>query len=74
MAGVVWRSLTAPAMFARACGKADTGRRLGSPVREPECASRSWAGGRAVLTGVPLNAALGLWWGCHPVSVLILVL
>jgi hypothetical protein len=64
LAGIVWTSVTAAAMFALAAGKARVGRALDSPVLRTE--------GRvtmidailaaAVLAGLVLNAVLGWWW------------
>jgi divalent metal cation (Fe/Co/Zn/Cd) transporter len=64
LAGIVWTSVTAAAMFALAAGKARAGRALDSPVLRTE--------GRvtmidailaaAVLAGLVLNAVLGWWW------------
>jgi divalent metal cation (Fe/Co/Zn/Cd) transporter len=63
-AGIAWTAITAAVMSALAAGKARTGAALGNPVLSAE--------GRvtlidavlaaAVLTGLVLNAAAGLWW------------
>jgi divalent metal cation (Fe/Co/Zn/Cd) transporter len=72
--GIAWTAVTAAAMFALAAGKAGTGRALGNPVLRTE--------GRvtlvdailamAVLTGLVLNAAAGLWWA-DPLAALLIV-
>ncbi len=64
VAGIVWTGLTAAVMFSLAAAKASTGRALNNPVLQTE--------GRvtlidavlasAVLAGLALNAALGVWW------------
>lgn len=62
--GIGWTAVTAAVMFALAAGKARTGAALDNPVLRAE--------GRvtrvdallavAVLTGLVLNSAAGLWW------------
>jgi divalent metal cation (Fe/Co/Zn/Cd) transporter len=72
--GIVWTAVTSAAMFALAAGKARTGRALGNKVLATE--------GRvtlvdailavAVLAGLVLNAAAGLWWA-DPLAALVIV-
>ena len=73
-AGAVWLAVTALAMFALAYGKADTGRRLENIVLRTEARITLIDGAlaTAVLVGVVLNAAAGLWWA-DPVAALVLV-
>ena len=74
VAGAVWLAVTALAMFALAYGKADTGRRLKNIVLRTEARITLVDGvlATAVLAGVVLNAAAGLWWA-DPVAALVLV-
>ena len=74
VAGAVWLAVTALAMFALAYGKADTGRRLDNIVLRTEARITLIDGAlaTAVLVGVLLNAAAGLWWA-DPVAALVLV-
>ena len=64
LVGIAWLALTVAAMFALAAGKARTGRRLGSRVLETEARVTAIDGylAAAVLAGLVLNAAAGLWW------------
>jgi divalent metal cation (Fe/Co/Zn/Cd) transporter len=73
-AGIAWTAITAAVMSALAYGKTHTGTALDNPVLSTE--------GRvtlidailaaAVLTGLALNAALGLWWA-DPLTSYVLV-
>jgi divalent metal cation (Fe/Co/Zn/Cd) transporter len=62
--GIVWLALTAVAMFGLAAGKAKTGKQLGNRVLQTEARVTLIDGylALAVLTGLILNAAAGLWW------------
>jgi len=72
--GIAWTAVTAAAMFALAAAKARTGRALANQVLITE--------GRvtlvdailavAVLAGLALNAAAGLWWA-DPLAALVIV-
>jgi divalent metal cation (Fe/Co/Zn/Cd) transporter len=64
VAGIVWTTVTAVAMFALAAGKARTGRALGNSVLSTEGRLTAIDGilAVAVLLGLVLNAALGWWW------------
>ena len=61
--GIAWTAVTAAVMFALAAGKARTGRALGNPVLETEGRVTLIDGilAAAVLLGLALNAATGLW-------------
>ncbi len=61
--GIAWTAVTAAAMFALAVGKARTGRALGNPVLQTEGRVTLIDGilATAVLLGLVLNAAAGLW-------------
>jgi divalent metal cation (Fe/Co/Zn/Cd) transporter len=61
--GIAWTAVTAAAMFALAVGKASTGRALGNPVLQTEGRVTLIDGilATAVLLGLVLNAAAGLW-------------
>ena len=61
--GIAWTAVTAAAMFALAVGKARTGRALGNPVLQSEGRVTLIDGilATAVLLGLVLNAAAGLW-------------
>lgn len=74
VAGAVWLGVTALAMVALAYGKADTGKRLDNLVLRTEARITLIDGvlATAVLVGVVLNAAAGLWWA-DPVAALVLV-
>ena len=63
-AGIVWTAATGVAMFALAAGKARTGRALNNPVLTAEGRVTVVDGvlAIAVLVGLVLNAAYGLWW------------
>ena len=63
-AGIVWTALTAAAMFGLAAGKARTGAALDNPVLKTEGHVTLIDGllATAVLLGLILNAAWGLWW------------
>jgi divalent metal cation (Fe/Co/Zn/Cd) transporter len=62
--GVVWTAVTAGVMFVLAYGKRVTGRALDNPVLVTEGRVTMIDGilALAVLTGLALNAACGLWW------------
>lgn len=62
--GIAWTAVTAVAMFALAYGKARTGAALGNPVLATEGRVTTVDGilAAAVLLGLALNAAFGLWW------------
>ena len=64
LVGIAWLALTVAAMFALAAGKARTGRRLGNRVLQTEARVTAIDGylAAAVLAGLVLNAAAGLWW------------
>ncbi len=72
--GIAWTALTAAAMFALAAGKARTGRALGNPVLTTEGRVTLVDGilAVAVLAGLVLNAAAGLWWA-DPAAALVIV-
>jgi divalent metal cation (Fe/Co/Zn/Cd) transporter len=62
--GIVWITLTAVVMFGLAAGKAKTGKQLGNRVLQTEAGVTLIDGylALAVLAGLILNAAAGLWW------------
>ena len=62
--GIAWTGVTAVAMFTLAEGKARTGRELANPVLRTEGRVTTIDGilATAVLLGLVLNAAAGLWW------------
>jgi divalent metal cation (Fe/Co/Zn/Cd) transporter len=62
--GIIWTAATGVVMFARAAGKARTGRALDNPVLRTEGRVTMIDGilAVAVLAGLVLNAALGWWW------------
>lgn len=62
--GVVWTGVTAIVMFALSAGKARTVRALHNPVllTEGRVTTIDALLARAVLFGLALNAAFGLWW------------
>jgi divalent metal cation (Fe/Co/Zn/Cd) transporter len=64
LAGVIWTAVTAAVMFALAAGKARIGAVLGNPVLTTEGRVTLIDGllATAVLLGLVLNAAVGLWW------------
>jgi divalent metal cation (Fe/Co/Zn/Cd) transporter len=72
--GIVWTAVTAAAMFALAAGKARTGKALGNPVLTTEGRVTLVDGilAAAVLAGLVLNAAAGLWWA-DPLAALVIV-
>ena len=72
--GIVWLAATVLIMFALAAGKRDTGERLGNTVLRTEARVTLIAAlAAAVLAGVTLNAAVGLWWA-DPLSSLVILL
>ena len=72
--GIAWTAVTAVAMFALAAGKARAGRELGNPVLATEGRVTLVDGilAAAVLAGLVLNAAAGLWWA-DPLAALVIV-
>jgi divalent metal cation (Fe/Co/Zn/Cd) transporter len=72
--GIVWLALTAVAMFGLAAGKAKTGGQLGNRVLQTEARVTLIDGylALAVLAGLILNAAAGLWWA-DPLAGLVIV-
>ncbi|MEV5952931.1 cation transporter [Streptomyces sp. NPDC051987] len=62
--GIGWTAVTAVVMFALAAGKARTGSALDNPVLRTEGRVTLIDGllAAAVLAGLVLNAAAGLWW------------
>jgi divalent metal cation (Fe/Co/Zn/Cd) transporter len=62
--GIRWTGVTAVVMFALAVAKSRTGRALQNPVLRAEGKVTLIDGvlATAVLLGLVLNAALGLWW------------
>jgi divalent metal cation (Fe/Co/Zn/Cd) transporter len=62
--GIFWTAVTAAVMFTLAAGKAHTGRALNNPVLQTEGRVTFIDGllATAILTGLALNAAAGLWW------------
>jgi len=72
--GIAWTAVTAAVMFALAAGKARTGRELGNPVLATEGRVTLVDGilAAAVLVGLVLNAAAGLWWA-DPLAALVIV-
>lgn len=62
--GIAWTAVTAAVMFALAAAKARTGRALDNPVLTTEGRVTFVDGilAAAVLLGLVLNAAVGLWW------------
>lgn len=74
VAGIVWLSMTAVAMFALAAGKAVTGRKLGNRVLQTEARVTLIDGylAVAVLLGLMLNAVFGWWWA-DPAAAFVIV-
>jgi len=72
--GIIWAAVTAMAMFGLAAGKARTGKALGNPVLATEGRVTLVDGilAVAVLIGLVLNAAAGLWWA-DPLAALVIV-
>jgi cation efflux family protein len=72
--GIAWTAATAAAMFGLAAGKARTGRALGNPVLITEGRVTLVDGilAIAVLAGIALNAAAGVWWA-DPLAALVIV-
>ena len=72
--GIAWTAVTAAVMFGLAAGKARTGRALGNPVLVTEGRVTLVDGilAVAVLAGLVLNAAAGLWWA-DPLAALVIV-
>jgi divalent metal cation (Fe/Co/Zn/Cd) transporter len=74
LAGIVWLALTVVGMFVLAAAKHRTGRALGNRVVQTEARVTLIDGllAAAVLLGLTLNAAAGLWWG-DPAAALVIV-
>lgn len=74
LAGIVWLALTAAAMFVFAAAKYRTGRALGNRVVQTEARVTLIDGllATAVLLGLILNAAAGLWWA-DPAAAFVIV-
>ncbi|HTZ29397.1 MAG TPA: cation transporter [Streptosporangiaceae bacterium] len=72
--GIAWTAVTAAAMFALAAAKAGTGRALANQVLITEGRVTLVDGilAVAVLAGLVLNAAAGLWWA-DPLAALVIV-
>lgn len=72
--GIAWTAVTAAVMFALAAGKARTGQALGNPVLVTEGRVTLVDGilAAAVLVGLVLNAAAGVWWA-DPLAALVIV-
>ena len=72
--GIAWTAATAMAMVALAAGKARTGKALSNPVLLTEGRVTLVDGilAVAVLAGLALNAAAGLWWA-DPLAALVIV-
>jgi divalent metal cation (Fe/Co/Zn/Cd) transporter len=72
--GIGWTAATAAVMFALAAGKARTGKALGNLVLATEGRVTLVDGilAVAVLLGLVLNAAAGLWWA-DPLAALVIV-
>ncbi len=72
--GIVWLAVTVVVMFALAAGKRDVGLRLENPVLQTEARVTVVDGAlaAAVLLGVILNSAAGLWWA-DPVAALVIL-
>lgn len=72
--GIAWTAVTSAAMFALATGKSRTGRALGSQVLITEGRVTLVDGilALAVLAGLALDAAAGLWWA-DPLAALVIV-
>jgi divalent metal cation (Fe/Co/Zn/Cd) transporter len=72
--GIVWTAITVLAMFALAAGKARTGREIDNAVLLAEGRVTLVDGilAVAVLAGLLLNAAAGLWWA-DPIAALVIV-
>lgn len=74
LAGIVWLALTAAAMFVLADAKRRTGDALGNRVLQTEARVTLIDGllATAVLLGLTLNAATGLWWA-DPAAAFVIV-
>jgi divalent metal cation (Fe/Co/Zn/Cd) transporter len=74
LVGIVWLALTAAAMFVLAAAKHRTGRALGNRVIQTEARVTLIDGllATAVLLGLTLNAAAGLWWA-DPAAAFVIV-
>jgi len=72
--GIVWLALTCVVMFVLAYGKGRTGRALGNPVLQKEAKVTVVDGllAAAVLVGLVLDAAFGLWWA-DPLAAFVIV-
>jgi divalent metal cation (Fe/Co/Zn/Cd) transporter len=74
LVGIVWLALTAASMFLLAAAKHRTGRALGNRVVQTEARVTLIDGllAAAVLLGLTLNAAAGLWWA-DPAAAFVIV-
>ena len=74
LTGIVWLALTAAAMFVLAAAKHRTGCALGNRVVQTEARVTLIDGllATAVLLGLTLNAAAGLWWA-DPAAAFVIV-
>jgi divalent metal cation (Fe/Co/Zn/Cd) transporter len=74
LVGIVWLALTAAAMFGLAAAKHRTGRDLGNRAVQTEARVTLIDGllATAVLLGLTLNAAVGLWWA-DPAAAFVIV-
>ena len=74
LVGIVWLALTAAAMFVLAAAKHRTGLALGNRVVQTEARVTLIEGllATAVLLGLTLNAAAGLWWA-DPAATFVIV-
>ncbi|MGI9006862.1 MAG: cation transporter [Streptosporangiaceae bacterium] len=72
--GIAWTAITAAVMFALAAGKTRAGRALGNQVliTEGKVTLADGILAVAVLTGLALNAAAGIWWA-DPLAALVIV-
>ncbi|HEX8919031.1 MAG TPA: cation transporter [Chloroflexota bacterium] len=72
--GIVWPALTCAAMMALAYGKGKAGAQLGDPVLQKESKVTVVDGllAGAVLIGLVLDAAFGLWWA-DPLAALLIM-
>ncbi len=73
--GIAWLAATVAIMFALAAAKAQTGKQLGIRVLQTEARVTLIDGylAAAVLSGLVLNAAAGLWWA-DPIAGFVIVL
>lgn len=71
--GLAWTAATAVVMFALATGKRRVGQRLGNPVviAEARVTVADGALATAVVTGLILDAAAGVWWADPAVGLVV---